>query len=95
MDSQAWMAGIDANRPAPMRFQHDQDISAGYMHSGYPIMTFMDVVNSTLDINGDHWVSWRRRAYAFLYTHTQTFGMLEAYENYCEFEVVVGFRLHL
>jgi hypothetical protein len=56
MDSHAWMGGIDANRAAPMRFQHDQDISFGYMHSGYPIMTFMDVVNSTLDVEGNHWV---------------------------------------
>jgi hypothetical protein len=51
MDSRAWMGGIDANRAAPMRFQHDQDISIGY-----PIMTFMDVVNSTLDVEGNHWV---------------------------------------
>jgi hypothetical protein len=57
MDSHAWMAGIDPNRPAPMRFQHDQDILFGYMHSGYPIMTFLDVVDSTLDTNGAHWVS--------------------------------------
>lgn len=55
MDSHAWMAGINANRPSPMSIQHDQDIEFGYMHSGYHIMTFMDVVNSTLDTSGAHW----------------------------------------
>lgn len=67
MDSHAWMAGINANRPSPMRIQHDQDIEFGYMHSGYPIMTFMDVVNSTLDTNGAHWVS--RQDVVYRYSH--------------------------
>ncbi|PSC75411.1 hypothetical protein C2E20_1400 isoform X1 [Micractinium conductrix] len=49
LDAAAWMAGISTVRPKPERFQPDVDISAGYMHAGYPIMTFMDVVNTTLD----------------------------------------------
>jgi hypothetical protein len=57
MDSHAWLAGINTTRPRPMRFQHDQYNLFGYMHSGYPIMTFLDVVDSTLDTNGAHWVS--------------------------------------
>ena len=38
-DAAAWMANISPERDAAIRFQHDVDISAGYMHSGYPIMT--------------------------------------------------------
>ena len=37
------LAGIPMLK-RPERFVGDQQISAGYMHSGYPIMTWMDVV---------------------------------------------------
>ncbi|MDE0586429.1 MAG: M60 family metallopeptidase [Planctomycetota bacterium] len=37
------LAGIPMLR-RPERFVGDQQISAGYMHSGYPVMTWMDVV---------------------------------------------------
>ncbi|KAF8059185.1 TCAF2 [Scenedesmus sp. PABB004] len=63
MDSHRWLAGLigDGAPPAdlaPLRMQHDADISVGYMHSGYPIMTFMDVVDSTLEVRPEaagHW----------------------------------------
>jgi hypothetical protein len=51
MDSNAYVKAIPAERPYPMRMQSDVDISAGYMHSGYPFMAGMDVVNSTLNVS--------------------------------------------
>ncbi|MCE2966817.1 MAG: M60 family metallopeptidase [Phycisphaerales bacterium] len=41
-DSQADLAQISRERPRPERFVADQQISAGYMHAGYPIMTHLD-----------------------------------------------------
>lgn len=55
MDTQDYMAGTPSPRSSPMRIQHDIDISIGYMHSGYPIMTFMDVVEGTLQTTGGKW----------------------------------------
>ena len=43
------MANMSTVRDYPQRFQHDVDIGGGYMHSGYPIMTFLDVVEGTLN----------------------------------------------
>jgi hypothetical protein len=42
MDSAADLAGIPRARPSPERFVTDVQISAGYMHSGYPIMAHLD-----------------------------------------------------
>lgn len=50
-----WLGSTDARYATPMRVQHDIDISVGYMHSGYPFMTFMDVVNSTLNTTVMKW----------------------------------------
>ena len=36
-DSHAWLKGDSTDRPHPSRMVHDVDISAGYMHSGYPV----------------------------------------------------------
>lgn len=38
MDTQADLAAISHTRVRPERYLADRDISAGYMHSGYPIM---------------------------------------------------------
>ena len=35
---------IPKNRPRPERYVVDKQISAGYMHSGYPIMTYTDEI---------------------------------------------------
>ena len=43
MDDVADLAGIPQKRLRPERYVTDKQISAGYMHSGYPIMTFLDV----------------------------------------------------
>lgn len=42
MDACADLATIDRSRPSPERYVADRQISVGYMHSGYPIMTFLD-----------------------------------------------------
>ncbi|MFN3684263.1 MAG: M60 family metallopeptidase, partial [Fimbriimonadaceae bacterium] len=39
-DAQADLAGIPRQRRVPERFVVDQQISAGWMHSGYPIMAY-------------------------------------------------------
>jgi hypothetical protein len=49
MDCCAELATIPAQRERPERYCTDQQISAGYMHSGYPIMTFLDVAPIILD----------------------------------------------
>ncbi|GBC94542.1 hypothetical protein HRbin16_00326 [bacterium HR16] len=49
-DACADLAGIPAERPYPERYVCDRQISAGYMHSGYPIMTWMDVADLVVDL---------------------------------------------
>jgi len=58
MDACADLAQIPRERRRPERYVPDEQISAGYMHSGYPIMTWMDAaprfVNLTdLQTKGD------------------------------------------
>ena len=58
LDAYADFAGISRYRTRPERYCTDKQISAGYMHSGYPIMTGLDVaadfVNAhTILTNGD------------------------------------------
>ncbi|MCX7599577.1 MAG: M60 family metallopeptidase, partial [Armatimonadetes bacterium] len=43
LDACASLAAVPLERVRPERFVTDVQISAGYMHSGYPIMTFLDV----------------------------------------------------
>jgi hypothetical protein len=38
------------NRTSPERFVLDRQISAGYMHSGYPIMAWLDQANKVADL---------------------------------------------
>jgi hypothetical protein len=38
------------DRKRPERMVCDQQISAGYMHSGYPIMTFLDVIATNVSV---------------------------------------------
>lgn len=49
-DACAELAGIPAERLFPERYVCDRQISAGYMHSGYPIMTWMDVAELVVDL---------------------------------------------
>lgn len=48
LDADADLAGMPRQRPRPERICTDVQISAGYMHSGYPIMTFLDVIDLIL-----------------------------------------------
>ena len=45
LDLDAELVGRPVQRERPERIVTDEQISAGYMHSGYPIMTWMDQVN--------------------------------------------------
>lgn len=42
LDACADLAAMSRTRASPERYVTDRQISAGYMHSGYPIMTFLD-----------------------------------------------------
>ncbi len=44
LDAAADLAAIPRERRRPERYVPDEQISAGYMHSGYPIMTHLDAV---------------------------------------------------
>lgn len=55
LDAIADLAGIPRERERPERICCDQQISAGYMHSGYPIMTWLDV--SATMVNHDRMLS--------------------------------------
>ncbi|QOJ01570.1 MAG: hypothetical protein HRU70_14215 [Phycisphaeraceae bacterium] len=46
LDAAADLAGISAERARPERYVADVQISAGYMHSGYPIMTHLDAAET-------------------------------------------------
>ena len=46
LDLDAELSGRPMRRERPERVVTDEQISAGYMHSGYPIMTWMDQTNS-------------------------------------------------
>jgi hypothetical protein len=52
LDANADLAGIPHTRPYPQRYVADVQISAGYMHSGYPIMTHMDAASFMTDAKG-------------------------------------------
>jgi len=52
MDAVADLAGIPHERPFQQRYVADVQISAGYMHSGYPIMTHLDAASFMTDSKG-------------------------------------------
>ena len=49
MDACADLAGWPRKRQRPERYVADCQISAGYMHSGYPIMTHLDIAEVLVD----------------------------------------------
>jgi len=58
MDACASLAAMPLQRERPERYVTDVQISAGYMHSGYPIMTFLDVA----PVFPDREALWKRAA---------------------------------
>ena len=50
MDGCADLAQIPRERVRPERYVADEQISAGYMHSGYPIMTHLDAAPRFVDL---------------------------------------------
>ena len=51
LDACADLAAIPRDRRRPERIVPDVQISAGYMHSGYPIMTHLDVREAMVDVD--------------------------------------------
>lgn len=51
LDAHATLATIPLERERPERLVADVQISAGYMHSGYPIMTHLDVDKAFVDVD--------------------------------------------
>lgn len=49
VDLDAELAAIPVQRARPERIVTDEQISAGYMHAGYPIMTWMDQTRNFVD----------------------------------------------
>ena len=49
LDACADLAAIPRQRPRPERYVANVQISAGYMHSGYPIMTHLNVADLMID----------------------------------------------
>ena len=58
LDTYAELKGEPAVRVSPERIVPDVQISAGYMHSGYPIMTLADQYSKLADINTLKEGSW-------------------------------------
>lgn len=56
--AQDWLASTETDRKRPERIVADVEISAGYMHSGYPIMTYLDVVPLVSDLTAMRRGSW-------------------------------------
>lgn len=61
MDCYAELLGLSPQRRRIERFVSDVQISAGYMHSGYPLMTMLDITTTMVDKdrirdNGHHGV---------------------------------------
>jgi hypothetical protein len=50
LDAMADVCGLPHERERPERFVCDRQISAGYMHSGYPIMAHLDVAALAVDL---------------------------------------------
>jgi hypothetical protein len=50
LDCDAALAGISSQRARPERYVPDVQISAGYMHSGYPIMTHLDAAPMMVNV---------------------------------------------
>ncbi|MBX3355409.1 MAG: M60 family metallopeptidase [Phycisphaeraceae bacterium] len=57
-DAHATLATIPLDPPFPHRFVADLQISAGYMHSGYPIMTHLDAAIDMVSLDRLQRGSW-------------------------------------
>lgn len=85
------LAGMPNGHGRPERMVADEQISAGYMHSGYPIMTWLDVQNFDVEIKqllaGDwgHWHevghNYQQSAWTFEGTGEVTNNMFPFYVN--------------
>jgi hypothetical protein len=58
LDACAELIGRPMERNRPERYVADRQISAGYMHSGYPIMTWLDVRKKYVDLESLRQGNW-------------------------------------
>lgn len=58
LDACADLCGQPIKRKRPERIVCDRQISAGYMHSGYPVMTWMDVQKRFIDLKDNMKDGW-------------------------------------
>jgi hypothetical protein len=58
LDACADLAAIPRRRRRPERYVADEQIAAGYMHSGYPMMAHLDAVPSLTRLNKLHEGNW-------------------------------------
>ena len=58
VDAQDDLAGTAAKRRRPERIVPDLQISAGFMHSGYPIMIHLPEARDMIRHGPDHWPGW-------------------------------------
>ena len=58
LDGAANLRGWDQDRSSPERYVTDMQISAGYMHSGYPLMTHLDAAGSMVSLEKMQGAPW-------------------------------------
>jgi hypothetical protein len=58
LDNDAELCGRPTERDRPERIVCDRQISAGYMHSGYPVMTHMDVEKEFINLHNNPEKGW-------------------------------------
>ncbi|MCB9793780.1 MAG: hypothetical protein H6741_13760 [Alphaproteobacteria bacterium] len=85
LDAQATLAAIDPDRVRPERIVVDRQISAGWMHSGYPIMAHLEsgaafVDLSTLRAQGD-WGAFHELGHNHQWQDWELSGTTEATVN--------------
>jgi len=102
MDKYAELLGREKQRRRIERFVSDVQISAGYMHSGYPLMTMLDITTTMVDkeriISNKHHGIWglfheighnhQNRDWTFRGTTEVTVNLFSLYlmENICDIE---------
>ncbi|GFR42852.1 hypothetical protein Agub_g3810 [Astrephomene gubernaculifera] len=87
MDGMAWLSNMSPDRPRAERFLVDADISAGWMHSGYPIMAYDDpevwqeVLNVTRLMTEGAWGPFHELGHNHQWSDMQFSGTGESFNN--------------
>ncbi|GFR42854.1 hypothetical protein Agub_g3812 [Astrephomene gubernaculifera] len=98
MDGMAWLSNMSPDRPRAERFLVDADISAGWMHNGYPIMAYDDpgvwqeLLNVTYVKKAGAWGPFHELGHNHQWSDMQFSGTGESFNNlfsvYTEMEVL-------